>query len=43
VADRFSFAPVLVASSIIPLVGVILVLVLVRNPQSSDHGLLQRI
>ncbi len=43
VADRFSFAPVLIASSIIPLVGVILVLVLVRNPQSSDEGLLRRI
>jgi ACS family hexuronate transporter-like MFS transporter len=43
IADRFSFAPVLVGASIIPLVGVVLVLFLVRNPRSSEMSLLRRI
>ena len=43
VADRYSFAPILVAASLIPLVGVALVLLLVRNRPADDQGVLRRI
>jgi len=42
VTDRFSFVPILVAASIIPLTGVVLVLTLVRNPRTGEAGILQR-
>jgi ACS family hexuronate transporter-like MFS transporter len=42
-ADRYSFAPILIASSIIPLVGAVLVLLLVRNTAASGQGVLRRI
>ena len=43
VSDRYSFAPILVAASAIPLVGMALVLLLVRNPRPGEEGLLRRI
>jgi ACS family hexuronate transporter-like MFS transporter len=38
VADRYSFAPVLVAASVVPLVGMVLVLVLVRGPHQKGES-----
>ena len=43
VSDHYSFAPILIASSIVPLVGAILVLILVRNTPSSGAGVLRKI
>jgi ACS family hexuronate transporter-like MFS transporter len=43
ISDRYSFAPILVAASLIPLIGAFLVLVLVRNPRSGGDPLLKRI
>ncbi len=42
-ADRYSFEPILIVASIIPLVGMILVLLLVRNTDATEKGLVQRI
>ena len=42
-ADRYSFEPILIAASIIPLVGMTLVLLLVRNTEATKQGLVQRI
>ncbi|MBA3571416.1 MAG: MFS transporter, partial [Pyrinomonadaceae bacterium] len=33
VADRYSFEPILLAASVIPLVGMVLVLLLIRDPR----------
>ena len=38
-----SFDPIVVAAGLIPFVGMILVLMLVRNTRATDHGLVQRI
>jgi ACS family hexuronate transporter-like MFS transporter len=44
VTTRFSFAPVLMAGSIIPIVGAVLVLWLIRNPRTErERAILQRI
>jgi MFS transporter, ACS family, hexuronate transporter len=44
VTTRYSFTPVLVAGSIIPLVGAVLVLWLIRNPRTdAERRILQRI
>lgn len=43
ISDRYSFAPILVAASLIPLIGAVLVLTLVRNPRQGSHPLLKRI
>jgi MFS transporter, ACS family, hexuronate transporter len=43
VSDRYSFAPILITASLIPLVGMALVLLLVRNRQADDKGILRRI
>ncbi|MGA1367464.1 MAG: MFS transporter [Blastocatellia bacterium] len=43
ISDRYSFAPILVAASLIPLIGAVLVLTLVRNPKEGGHPLLKRI
>jgi ACS family hexuronate transporter-like MFS transporter len=43
VADRYSFEPVLLAASIIPLIGMVLVLLLVRNTPESRAGRLRLI
>jgi MFS transporter, ACS family, hexuronate transporter len=41
VADRFSFTPILVVSSVIPLLAALLVLALVRNTKESGQGLVK--
>jgi len=43
ISERYSFAPILIASSIIPLVGAILVLLLVRNPKGAAPAFLKKI
>ncbi len=43
VADRYSFGPVLIGASLIPLVAMALVLLLVRNTAESGKGLVKRI
>jgi ACS family hexuronate transporter-like MFS transporter len=43
VADRYSFEPLLIAASLIPLVAMIAVLVLVRNNRSTREGLVNEI
>jgi ACS family hexuronate transporter-like MFS transporter len=41
VADRFSFTPILVVSSVVPVFAVVLVLALVRNTEESGRGLVK--
>jgi ACS family hexuronate transporter-like MFS transporter len=41
VADRFSFTPILIVSSVIPLLAAFLVLILVRNTEESGRGLVK--
>lgn len=43
ISDRYSFAPVLVGASLIPLAAMALVLLLVRNTTQSGAGLVKRI
>jgi ACS family hexuronate transporter-like MFS transporter len=43
IADRMSFAPILVAASIIPLFAVVAVLALVKNTPATDAGIVKRI
>ncbi len=43
VADRFSFAPILIGASIVPLVAVVAILVLVRNTEATTRGVVRRI
>ncbi len=43
IADRYSFEPILIGASIIPLIGMVLVLILVRNPVRDESGVLRRI
>lgn len=43
VADRYSFAPILIVASIIPLVAVVIVLALVRNTSATTRGLIRPI
>jgi hypothetical protein len=43
IADSYSFKPILIAASFIPLIGVLVVLALVRNTKSTERGLVQRI
>jgi MFS transporter, ACS family, hexuronate transporter len=43
VADRYSFAPILVAASLIPLVASAVLFVLIRNGPEARRGLLRRI
>jgi len=43
VADRYSFGPILIVASLVPLVGMALVLLLVRNTAESGHGRVRRI
>ncbi len=46
VSDRYSFEPILIAGSIIPFIGAILVLILIRNsghPDTSSRPILKRI
>jgi ACS family hexuronate transporter-like MFS transporter len=41
VADRFSFTPILLVASVIPLLGAVVVLLLVRNTAASGRGLVK--
>jgi ACS family hexuronate transporter-like MFS transporter len=43
IADRYSFEPILIAASLIPLVATAAVLLLVRNNRACDTGLVRRI
>jgi MFS transporter, ACS family, hexuronate transporter len=43
VADRYSFAPILIGASLIPLVGAVVLFVLIRNGSGTDRGLLRTI
>ena len=43
ISDRYSFGPILIAASLIPLVGMVLVLVLVGNRPSSGQSLVRQI
>jgi ACS family hexuronate transporter-like MFS transporter len=43
IADRYSFAPILVGASLIPLVAVAVVLLLVRNTRATAEGLVRPI
>jgi MFS transporter, ACS family, aldohexuronate transporter len=43
VSDRYSFEPILIAASLIPLAGAVLVLILIRNPEGGGNGILRRI
>ena len=43
IADRMSFAPILIGASLIPLLGLAAVLLLVRNTEATEAGILQRI
>ena len=43
ISERYSFAPILIASSVIPLVGAGLVLLLVRNPKDAAPEFLKKI
>jgi hypothetical protein len=41
IADRFSFTPILIAASVVPLAAAALVVALVRNGPQSGRGLLK--
>ncbi len=43
VADRYSFEPILIAASLIPLAATLAVMMLVRNTRATDAGLVNRI
>ena len=43
VADKYSFAPVLVAASLVPLAALVAVVVLVRNNDATSAGIVNRI
>jgi ACS family hexuronate transporter-like MFS transporter len=43
VADRYSFEPILIAASLIPLAATVAVVTLVRNNRATDEGIVNRI
>jgi ACS family hexuronate transporter-like MFS transporter len=43
VADHYSFEPILVVASIVPLLAVVAVLALVRNTEATARGLVRQI
>jgi ACS family hexuronate transporter-like MFS transporter len=43
IADRMSFAPILIGASIVPLFAVAAVLLLVRNTDATSAGVVKRI
>jgi MFS transporter, ACS family, aldohexuronate transporter len=43
IADRYSFAPILITGSLIPLAAMVLLLVFIRNDQSTRRGILNEI
>ena len=40
VSDRYSFEPILIVASVVPLIGMVLVLLLIRDPQTRRNGLI---
>jgi ACS family hexuronate transporter-like MFS transporter len=42
-SDQYSFEPILIAASIVPFIGAVLVLLLVRNSGSTGKGILRKI
>ena len=43
IADRMSFAPILIGASIVPLFAVVAVLMLVRNTDATERGIVKRL
>ena len=43
IADRYSFAPILIGASLIPFLATLLVLLLVRNNRHTGNGWIRRI
>jgi ACS family hexuronate transporter-like MFS transporter len=43
VSDRYSFEPILIAASIIPVIAMIAVLLLVRNNRAAEQGIVNRL
>jgi len=43
IADHYTFTPILIAASVVPLIGAFLVFVLIRNTSQSGKGVLLRI
>jgi len=43
ISDHYSFSPILIAASMLPLVAVIAVLILIRNTKGSGQGVLKKI
>ena len=43
IADHYTFTPILIVASIVPLIGAFLVFVLIRNTKESGKGVLQMI
>lgn len=43
ITDHYSFGPILIAASLIPFIGMLLVMRLVRNPRAGSHPVLKRI
>jgi ACS family hexuronate transporter-like MFS transporter len=43
VSDKYSFGPVLVAASLVPILATIAVVVLVRNNDATEKGIVNRI
>ena len=43
VADRYSFAPILMGASLVPLIAMVAVLVLVRNNAATRAGVVSEI
>ena len=43
VADRYSFEPILIGASLVPLVGTVAVLALVRNNRATRSGIVSEI
>jgi len=43
ISDRYSFAPILITGSLIPLVAMVLLLVFIRNDRSTRQGILNEI
>jgi len=43
VADHYSFAPILIGASIIPLIAMAILMVFIRNGPATEQGLLRRI
>ena len=43
VSDRYSFEPILIAASLVPLVAMVSMLVLIRNPRGTESSVVRAI